>query len=449
MTEAPLLAYYGDDFTGSTDVMEALSVNGVPTVLFLRRPTAAELARFPEARAVGIAGISRAKSPAWMDEHLPGIFAGLRALGAPLVHYKICSTFDSAPEIGSIGRAIDIGARVLGTRQTPVVVGAPVLRRYQAFGNLFATVGDETYRIDRHPTMSCHPVTPMTEGDLRRHLARQTDKPVALMDVLALWSEDYPARHCALLDGDAGVLLYDVLDDVTQRRTGELLWRDVTDGADSRFCVGSSGVEYALIAHWRASGAVPLPAAPRASAATASDRVMVVSGSCSPVTAGQIRWALENGFEGYTLDPAALLAPQTGEAALERAIGHCSAALEQGRSVVAFSSLGAPDKRTRALFNDDPEGFSHRLGRAQGRLLTETLRRTGVRRAVVAGGDTSGHAMNEMGAYALTTLTPIAPGSPLCTVHADDPDLDGLQIALKGGQVGQAPYFAHVRAGHA
>ncbi|WP_163140103.1 four-carbon acid sugar kinase family protein, partial [Arhodomonas sp. KWT] len=260
MTEAPLLAYYGDDFTGSTDVMEALSVNGVPTVLFLRRPTAAELARFPEARAVGIAGISRAKSPAWMDEHLPGIFAGLRALGAPLVHYKICSTFDSAPEIGSIGRAIDIGARVLGTRQTPVVVGAPVLRRYQAFGNLFATVGDETYRIDRHPTMSCHPVTPMTEGDLRRHLARQTDKPVALMDVLALWSEDYPARHRALLDGDAGVLLYDVLDDVTQRRTGELLWRDVTDGADSRFCVGSSGVEYALIAHWRASGAVPLPA---------------------------------------------------------------------------------------------------------------------------------------------------------------------------------------------
>ncbi|HKJ95337.1 MAG TPA: nucleotide-binding domain containing protein, partial [Gammaproteobacteria bacterium] len=262
----------------------------------------------------------------------------------------------------------------------------------------------------------------------------------------ALWSGDYEARHRRLVEGGDGILLYDVLDDLSQRRAGELLWGRVDTGG-GLFCAGSSGVEYALIAHWRQSGAIEPPA--RSPTAGESEQVFVVSGSCSPVTAGQIGWALDNGFEGYPLDPAELLDPATAGNAVERAIAHCSGALAAGRSVVAYSTIGAPDDRTRALFTEDPEGFSHRLGQAQGRVLTETLRRTGVRRAVVAGGDTSGHAMQEMGAYALTTLAPIAPGSPLCTAHADDPDLDGLEIALKGGQVGREAYFEHVRAGHA
>ncbi|HEY4804311.1 MAG TPA: four-carbon acid sugar kinase family protein, partial [Paraburkholderia sp.] len=60
-----LLAYYGDDFTGSTDAMEAMTAAGIPTILFLDTPTPEALARFPEARCVGIAGSSRGRSPAW------------------------------------------------------------------------------------------------------------------------------------------------------------------------------------------------------------------------------------------------------------------------------------------------------------------------------------------------------------------------------------------------
>ena len=102
-----LLTYYGDDFTGSTDVMESLELYGIPTVLFLAMPTRERLAeRFPQARAIGIAGVTRTMTPAEMDETLGPAFEALKAFDAPFVHYKICSTFDSSPEIGSIGHAI-------------------------------------------------------------------------------------------------------------------------------------------------------------------------------------------------------------------------------------------------------------------------------------------------------------------------------------------------------
>mgnify|MGYP000989448154 FL=1 len=163
-----LLAYYGDDFTGSTDVMESLSRAGLKTVLFLRPPTKVQLARFPDLRAFGIAGGSRAMSPAQMARELPPAFQALKASGAPIVHYKTCSTFDSSPRVGSIGKAIELGRRVFGPALTPLVVGAPVLGRYVAFGNLYARSGLDSalFRLDRHPTMSRHPVTPMNEASI-------------------------------------------------------------------------------------------------------------------------------------------------------------------------------------------------------------------------------------------------------------------------------------------
>jgi len=98
-----LLTFYGDDFTGSTDVMEALQNAGVNTVLFVGTPTPELLTQFSGFQAAGIAGTSRAMSPQQMQEELPGAFEMLGTLGAPIVHYKICSTFDSSPEIRSIG----------------------------------------------------------------------------------------------------------------------------------------------------------------------------------------------------------------------------------------------------------------------------------------------------------------------------------------------------------
>src|SRR5919109_1797332 len=169
-----LLSYYGDDLTGSTDVMEALSLGGVSTVLFMKEPDAALLTRFVNCQAIGLAGTARSETPEWMETHLRTAFDWLKGLGAALCHYKVCSTFDSGPAVGSIGRAIEIGRSVFGEAPVPVIVGAPQLRRYTAFGHLFPAYQDRTYRIDRHPVMSRHPVTPMQESDLLLHLASQT-----------------------------------------------------------------------------------------------------------------------------------------------------------------------------------------------------------------------------------------------------------------------------------
>ena len=168
-----LIAFYGDDFTGSTAVAEVLTFAGLPTVLFLDVPTAEQSARFAGWPGIGIAGVARSMSPAWMERTLPPVFEHLRSLSAPITHYKVCSTLDSAPHVGSIGRAVELAAPRLGGRWHPLVLAAPAIARYQAFGTLFAAVEGEAFRLDRHPTMSRHPVTPMHEADVRRHLARQ------------------------------------------------------------------------------------------------------------------------------------------------------------------------------------------------------------------------------------------------------------------------------------
>lgn len=426
----PLLSYYGDDLTGSTDVMEALETRGVPTVLFTDIPDDALRARFAHVEAIGIAGTSRSETPDWMDAHLPAVFRWLKETGAALTHYKVCSTFDSSPNIGSIGRALDIGAELFGQSSTPLVVGAPELKRWTAFAHLFAGFRGENFRIDRHPVMSRHPVTPMAESDLRVHLGAQTDKPIGLIDIVALKAgitgEDAEAVFSAF-----PVVLLDVLDADTQERVGDLLWQR---RARSPFVVGSSGVEYALVAK---GAATPLSGRTRRFDNPGSrGPIAVVSGSCSPTTERQIHHAAENGFEGIALDVAALLGEERGHE-IARVIEVGSAALSAGRSPLIYSALGGETA--------EGAGGGHRIGRALGLVLQQLVSRHGLARAVVAGGDTSSHAIAELGIGALECLLPLprSPGSPLCLAHRADGSR--LEVAFKGGQVGGDDYFSLVR----
>jgi uncharacterized protein YgbK (DUF1537 family) len=430
-----LLAYYGDDFTGSTDVMEALAVNGVETVLFLETPSDAALERFRDFRAFGLAGISRSQSPEWMDGHLPESFDWLKRTGARLCHYKVCSTFDSAPHVGSIGRAIDIGQRVFETPYVPVMAGAPSLGRYTLFGNLFAAAGPEVHRIDRHPTMRCHPVTPMDEADLREHLGRQTSKTIASFDILSLRAPDVERRYARLLDTRPEVVLFDVLDQASLQAIGRLLWE--RPAAPQSFVAGSSGIEYALVEHWRAAG--ELPARTQPLEAEEVDRLVVLSGSCSPVSERQIRWAEANGYTALRLDVQALAAdPGAARPAIDSALE----ALAAGRSVVLYTALGPADRPASGALDS---GALAALGRNAGLALREVLTRSQVRRAVVAGGDTSGHAGRQLGLYALTIRKPIAPGAPLCRAWSAYPQRDGMEIVFKGGQCGGDDFFELVR----
>ena len=443
-----LLAYYGDDFTGSTDAMEAMAAAGVQTVLFLEPPTPALLERFPLARCVGLAGSSRGRSPQWMDIELPKAFASLAALGAPVLHYKVCSTFDSAPTVRSIGRAIDLGVRQMAGRWSATIVGAPRLKRYQLFGNLFAAVDGVGYRLDRHPTMSRHPVTPMGESDLRRHLALQTARRIELIDMLQLGS-GAAAAHAGQLQGDdVPVVLLDVLDDLTLLEAGRLVWEQRGDGI---FSASSSGLQYALAAYWRALGLLPpqssLPVAEPVSV------IAAVSGSCSPITAAQIAWARANGFHTERLQLSRALNARHGADEIERVVEIAAAALRQGRSTLVFSAEGPDDASVLGFDAIAAQAGLTRSAAARqvGATLADVMRRlldqTDLERIVVAGGDSSGEVASALDIQALTVAAGLAPGSPLCRAWSKLPRRDGLQIVLKGGQIGAPSFFGSVRDG--
>ena len=426
-----LYAYYGDDFTGSTDVLESLAEGGVEAVLFLVPPTADLLARFPQARAIGLAGDARSRSPGWMDENLPTLFGALHALGAPLVHYKTCSTFDSSPGTGSIGHAMEIGAAAFGGL-VPILVGAPHLGRYVAFGNLFAAAGDgEVHRIDRHPTMSRHPVTPMDEADLRRHLAAQTDMKIGLVGLDRLKAGEGEAAFEGVVASRAAAILFDGVDRDTLRAAGDIVWRRAGDTV--RFAVGSSGVTRAMIEAWRESGQVGEALTARIEPA---DRLLVVSGSCSPVTAGQIEWAVANGYAGVKVDVDALL---RGDFTEETIVTDALAAMSDGGSAVIYSATGPLEPGRGA------SGAA--LGTALGRIAKAIVAQGAVRRILFAGGDTSSHAVAQLGLFALTWAGATQRGAPLCRAHGDDPAFDGLELVLKGGQMGSPDFFEKVRKG--
>jgi 3-oxoisoapionate kinase len=447
--DGPLLAFVGDDFTGSTDVMEAFTAAGVPTILFLAPPSTQWVRRFAGQRCIGLASTARGQTPQWMDAHLPALFERMKAFGAPILQYKVCSTFDSSPDIGSIGRALDIGSRAMPGRWSPMVVGAPRLKRYQAFGNLFAIADGQGHRLDRHPTMSVHPVTPMNEADLRRHLARQTQRRIELIDLTHLHSGLGAARRDALAGDDRPVVLLDVIDEATLTEAGRLVWQGRAEGL---FSASSSGLQYALAAHWRACGL--LPALPSLPVAHAVDAIAVVSGSCSPVTAAQIAWARAQGFAVLRMDIARVLDAATAPAEIERLVGAAATALREGRSPVVYSAEGPADP---AVTGFDTAAAAARLARVEAAQRVSSAladvaralldRTPALRRIVVAGGDSSGAVAGALDIAALSVEAGLAPGAPLCRAWSEQARRDGLQIVLKGGQIGAADFFGAVRSG--
>lgn len=447
LPEGPLVAWYGDDFTGAAAVMEALAFSGVPAALFLDAPTPERLARFPGLRAIGLASTARTWAPERMARELPAAFAALRALNPAILHYKVCSTLDSAPEIGSIGKAMEIGADLCGASLVPVLIAAPQMRRYQCFGHLFAGAGAGVFRLDRHPVMSRHPVTPMNEADVALHIARQSERIDAgcvTLEELAEADLRRPARS----DGRIEALTLDSVDAASEAGAGRLIW-EARDSAP--FVVGSQGVEYALVRHWRAKGW--LAESPKPGGIGRAPRTIVVSGSVSPVTAAQIAWSGRNGFALIPFDAAAAA---FGGAALEAEIARARAAalvaIGEGRDPLIHTAAG-PDDSTVARFRDacaraggDAAAINRQIGESLGDLLAALLAEAGPARVIVSGGDTSGFATGRLGLFALTALAPTIPGAAIFRAHAEGAT-DGLEIALKGGQMGAEDYFGEVRNG--
>jgi 3-oxoisoapionate kinase len=421
----PLYAWYGDDFTGSTDVLEALGVHGVKSVLFTHTPDARARVAFSDCRAIGIAGESRSCNPRWMSRNLPAIFRAMRRLGARVNHYKVCSTFDSSPSVGSIGRAMEVGRAVFGSAAVPIVVGAPRLGRAVVYGNLFAEAEGAMYRIDRHPTMRRHPVTPMNEADLRMHLARQTALRLGLIDSTAFQANAVGQQFKVQADAGAQGIVFDGFSNAMLEETARIIWKHSRE--QPVFAVGSSGLTSGLLLHWRSIGLIREAKTP--AQAKPTDRLLVLSGSCSPITAKQVRRAKQGGFATWRLH---------GSAPSRALAANPLRALQRGESVVLYTALGRQATDDRRV---EP------IGPGFGEFLRRLVLESGVRRVLIAGGDTATHAVKQLKLDALTFAASLAPGVPLCIGHAKDSPLHGLELALKGGQMGGENFFAEVRDG--
>ncbi|ABD55981.1 four-carbon acid sugar kinase family protein [Jannaschia sp. CCS1] len=424
----PRLAWYGDDFTGSAAVMDELAQAGLTAVLFTRMPDDATATRFAGYDAVGLAGTARTRGPAWMRRELPGVFDWMERTGADHLHYKICSTFDSSAELGSIGLAAEIGLAQLGG-WAPCLTAAPSMGRWQCYGTLFARGPDgAAHRLDRHPVMRQHPSTPMAEADLARHLAEQTDLPIGLLTLDQL-AGGVPER-----DRD-GIVLLDA-----QREADMVLAGAILADNGAGLLLGSQGVEMALIAHWRAAGRLgsEQPRTPLRPA-----RLAVVSGSVSEGTAAQITAAKAAGFATFALDTASLLDGAVPD------LTKATAALRQGASILCHTALGPQDPRLSATRDRQrslglsPEDTAERIGTALGQVLARLA--PTAERLVVAGGDSSGFVTTALGVDALTALAPVDPGAPLMRVHGGA--ADGAELVLKGGQMGARDLFVRLRNG--
>ncbi len=426
----PRIAFYGDDFTGATDTLATATQGGLRALLFLQPPTPERLAAAGELDCVGIAGAARSMMPDAMAEELKPVAACFVKLGAPVVHYKTCSTFDSAPEIGNIAVATRLLVEATGSRFVPIVGGQPNLGRYCVFGNLFAAAeqGGPIFRIDRHPTMSRHPVTPMTEADLRVHLGRQGLVGIGAIPytAYALAPDALDQRVTAALVESGGPVLFDVsgVDDLAV--VGRVIWQRAQAGPV--VAVGPSGVTQALCAHWQAETA----AAPR-SIAKAQGPVFVMAGSLSPVTRQQITAA--TGFARIAVEPERLVREP---AYVDDLVRRVASLLMAGHDALAHTTpLDCTQNGSNA------SGLE--IAQATGAFLARLLRVAPLRRFGVAGGDTSSWALRALDVWGLGYVGHLSPGVALCRIRADDAALDGVEVMLKGGQMGPRDLFDLLR----
>lgn len=412
-----LYGWYGDDFTGSTDTLATLAERGFRALLFLHQPSETQLAAAGPLDAIGIAGASRAMASEAITAELTEIGRFFAGQGVGLMHYKCCSTFDSAPHVGSIGAAVAALKPFFPNPLVPILGGQPNLGRFCLFGNLFAAAGDGTiHRIDRHPTMSRHPVTPMAEADLRRHLAAQGLTGIGLVDYRAY--ADDPIALAELSTGNSAVL-FDVASEDDLAAIGTSLAMSLESGP--MLAVGASSVARAFAAgHGKRAAVAPTSDAKRRKAGP----VLALVGSLSPVTRAQVEAA--KGYATLSVDAGRLLSDESYGAELRAA---------------ALSKLGQGDVM---LVTQRPEGAPAAAGavaEATGSLLSAIIAEARLGRLVVAGGDTSTMAIRALPLWGLSYRGPCVPGAPLCRAHSDDARLDGLDIVLKGGQMGPPGFF--------
>jgi 3-dehydrotetronate 4-kinase len=409
-----LLGCIADDFTGATDLAAMLVRGGMRTVQVIGVPSLP----LPEADAIVVALKSRTAPVGHAVEESLAACEALLKGGARQIVFKICSTFDSTPR-GNIGPVADALMKRLGAGFAIACPAFPENGRTIYQGHLF--VGGH---LLSESGMENHPLTPMTDPNLVRVLARQTDGIVGCLAFPEVEAGVGALRRAMTRLTERG-FRYAIADAITDRHLltiGEAC-------AQHPLIIGGSGVAMGLPANFRAAG--PLPE--RADAATlppAHGAKAVLAGSCSRATLGQIGLAREH-VPVLELDP---LAEPHSEALTARALDWAASRLSEKRPIVIAAS--AAPERVTALQQKLGTGEAGAMIERTMAAIAQGLVAAGVGRLVVAGGETSGAVVKRLGVKTLRIGPEIDAGVPW--THAQPAN---LHLALKSGNFGGRDMF--------
>ena len=408
-----LLGCIADDFTGATDLagtiaregLTAVQVNGVPEASL----------RVDPADAVVVALKSRTiEAGAAVAQSLAAL-AWLRARGAKRIYFKVCSTFDSTPA-GNIGPVADALCEALGAGLNIVTPAYPRNARTVYQGHLF--VGEA---LLSDTGMRTHPLTPMTDSNLVRVLAAQTRQPVGLLPhaVIAQGAAAVAAKLDSLAEAGVRHVIADAIDDAQLERLGAAL-------APHWLATGGSGLAAGMAVALRSQA----DAAGAASIDWPRGPGVILAGSCSTATLAQIE-RVKDAMPLLQLDPLALAGDG---AAVAAALSWAKERLGE-RPLLIYASA-APEKVAAAQAALGRERAAQVVEDAL-RAIAVGLAAAGVRRFVVAGGETSGAVVEALGVRALAIGPEIAPGVPWTRAADGKP----YALALKSGNFGGPDFF--------
>jgi uncharacterized protein YgbK (DUF1537 family) len=351
----------------------------------------------------------------------------LQGQGAQQIYFKYCSTFDSTPK-GNIGPVTDALLDALHGQGQGFSIACPAFPTNQRTvfkGHLF--VGDV---LLSDSGMRHHPLTPMTDASLVRVLQAQTQRTVGLVahEIVARGAAAITQRFEALRADGVGIAIVDAISDADLMQIGVAL-------ADLKLVTAGSGIAMGLPQNWVARGALAANANVQ-SLPTVTGRAAVVSGSCSVATNAQVRDFRERGEPALQLDPIALAA---GDAAVTRALAWCDAQPSAGPLLVYATAEPAAVQRVQAELGAARAG--ELVERALARIAVGLVER-GVRRLVVAGGETSGAVVQALGITQLAIGAQIDPGVPWTAARSPACRGEWLHLALKSGNFGSTDFFS-------
>ena len=412
------LGCVADDYTGASDLANTLTKAGLRTIQTIGVPE--EGRALPEADAVVVALKSRSIPADQAVARSREAEAWLRARGAAHVMFKVCSTFDST-DAGNIGPVMDALRAEAGETIALVTPAFPETGRSVYLGNLF--VG--AVPLNESP-LKDHPLNPMRDANLVRVLGRQSGSPVGLIDTatVARGAEAVAARLDALAAEGKGAAIADAIFDSDL----EVLGRAIID---RQFSVGASGLGLGLARALVADGRGTTDAAGAAVGGPVGGASACLAGSCSQATLQQVA-AAEAIMPVLRLDPARLLA---GDDVVAEALAFAEERLSSGPVLIATSAPPESVRALQAAHGVDAAGHAIEAALAA---IAEGLVARGVRRLVVAGGETSGAVVDRLGLTAFLLGPEIAAGVPvLRTAGRPEPML----LALKSGNFGGPDFF--------